>query len=184
MSETTLGIGEVANLFGITTKTLRFYEKMGLIEPERAENGYRQFGPAHIRQILRIRQLQALGLSLEQIRDILENEVDADRWQLILQTVLADINGQIDSLEERRLRVMTLLDGEDLVDAVATQPIAVPELEEAALFLEEHLPEMGLLSLWQEQTIMSVLDPAGSLLTDFFSQTQPTMMPTGQTTTW
>ena len=29
MSETTLGIGEVANLFGITTKTLRFYEKMG-----------------------------------------------------------------------------------------------------------------------------------------------------------
>ena len=184
MSETTLGIGEVAKLFGITTKTLRFYETTGLIGPDRAENGYRQFGPTHIRQIMRIRQLQALGLTLEQIRDILENEVDADRWQLILKTVLADINGQIDSLEARRQRVKSLLDGEKLVDAVAAQPIAIPELEDAALFLEEHLPEMGLLSLWQEQTIMAMLDPAGTLLTNLFSQTRPRMMPTGHATTW
>ncbi|MCB0029413.1 MAG: MerR family transcriptional regulator, partial [Anaerolineales bacterium] len=105
MSKATLSIGAVARLFDISTKTLRHYEELGLLAPARADNGYRCYRPADVQQILRIRQLQALGLTLEQIHDILENEVDEDRWQRILQTILADINGQLDALTVRRQRV-------------------------------------------------------------------------------
>jgi DNA-binding transcriptional MerR regulator len=180
MSKATLSIGAVARLFDISTKTLRHYEELGLLTPARADNGYRCYRPADVQQILRIRQLQALGLTLEQIHDILENELDEDRWQHILQTILADINGQLDALTVRRQRVQALLEGEELVEAVAAQPLAMPELEEALLYLEGQLPELSLLPLWQEQTIMGLLDPAGALLADLFARAAPPVTLPGQ----
>ena len=181
MDEATLGIGAVARLFGISTKTLRHYEQLGLLAPARAGNGYRRYRPADVQQLLRIRQLQALGLSLEQIRDILENEVDEQRWQRILQTILADINGQLDALSVRRQRVQALLDGEELVEAVASQPLAMPELAEALHYLERQLPQLRLLPLWQEQTILGLLDPAGALLANLFANAVPPKSQPSQT---
>lgn len=66
-------IGEVAAATGTTTKTLRFYEQAGLLAPaERAASGYRSYVPEVVDRLHFIRRGQAAGLTLAQIRTILQ----------------------------------------------------------------------------------------------------------------
>ena len=105
-----LFIGQVAELLGVTTKTIRYYEGIGLLgKAERTESGYRLYDAQDLLRLFRIRQLQDLGLSLERIR-ILVQESDRPRVaQDILHTLEAEITDQIAELEERRARVRELL---------------------------------------------------------------------------
>ena len=91
-----------------------------------------------------------------------------------------DIDAQLRALAAVDAQVLALLEGEELVEAVAAQPLAMPELEEALLYLEGQLPELSLLPLWQEQTIMGLLDPAGALLADLFARAAPPITLPGQ----
>ncbi len=88
-------ISDVAELFGVTTKTLRHYEKLGLIEPERSENGYRVFSAENILRIQRIRNLQALGLSLRRIKAILDRDNGEPRWESVLQELLDETEAEL-----------------------------------------------------------------------------------------
>lgn len=65
-------IGEAAAAAGMTTKALRFYEVEGLLPcPERAANGYRDYGDDTITRLQFIRRGRAAGLNLAQVREIL-----------------------------------------------------------------------------------------------------------------
>lgn len=67
-----LRIGELAVRAGVTPDTLRYYERLRLLpEPPRTNGGYRQYGPATVERITFIKKAQALGLTLEEVRDIL-----------------------------------------------------------------------------------------------------------------
>jgi DNA-binding transcriptional MerR regulator len=62
---------ELAEVAGTTLKTVRHYHRIGLLEePERASNGYKQYDVRHLVQLLRIRRLVDLGLSLSTIREM------------------------------------------------------------------------------------------------------------------
>lgn len=64
-------IGEAAACTGVTTSSIRHWEKEGLLTPERdPENGYRRFSPLHIRQILLIRTLRGTVYFLSTIKEI------------------------------------------------------------------------------------------------------------------
>src|SRR5690606_39252978 len=104
-----LTIGDVAELFEVTPKTLRHYEKVGLIRPERAENGYREYSPADILRLNRVRQLQSLGLSLKQIKEVLERQGDDELWTMALQALHDEAVAEIERLEARRERLEALL---------------------------------------------------------------------------
>ncbi|KGH45347.1 MULTISPECIES: heavy metal-responsive transcriptional regulator [Modestobacter] len=66
-------IGEVAAATGTTAKTLRFYERAGLLPPPRRTSaGYRQYSPDIVARMDFIRRSQAAGFSLAQIRTILD----------------------------------------------------------------------------------------------------------------
>ena len=66
-------IGELANTAGVTTKTIRYYESIGVLdEPARSESGYRSYGPAAIERLDFVKQAQSSGLALAEIRSILE----------------------------------------------------------------------------------------------------------------
>lgn len=68
-------IGEVANRCQTTTRTLRYYEKLGLISCQRIEGGFRHYTPETIERVQRIREMQELlGWSLDEIRDLLALE--------------------------------------------------------------------------------------------------------------
>lgn len=68
-------IGELAALLDVTPKTLRHYEKIGLMPPpERSANGYRFYGPRVARQARLIVNLRHLGLGLEEVRELLTGD--------------------------------------------------------------------------------------------------------------
>ncbi|MER5844766.1 MULTISPECIES: MerR family transcriptional regulator [Streptomyces] len=60
-------IGELAAQAGMTRDTIRFYEKVGLVEGRRLPNGYRDFPPETVAWLQYIRTAQALGFSLAEI---------------------------------------------------------------------------------------------------------------------
>ena len=70
-----ININEVEQLTGVSKRNIRFYEKEGLIVPERNEvNGYRKYGEADVRRIKVIRMLRMLDMPLEEISSVLDNE--------------------------------------------------------------------------------------------------------------
>ena len=76
-TERTLRIGKVAERLGVTTRTIRYYEELGLLggESDRCKGAHRLYGEAdiaHLQQVLRMKDL--LGLSLDQIVDLAQVE--------------------------------------------------------------------------------------------------------------
>jgi DNA-binding transcriptional MerR regulator len=65
-------IGAVAEQAGISTKTIRYYESIGVLpEPERTASGYRDYSSVTAERLRFIRSAQAVGLTLGEIREIL-----------------------------------------------------------------------------------------------------------------
>lgn len=60
-------IGELAERTKLSKDTIRFYEKIGLVEGERLPNGYRDFGPEMVTWLQYVRTAQVLGFSLGEI---------------------------------------------------------------------------------------------------------------------
>lgn len=67
-------IREIEELSGMTRANIRFYEKEGLITPERNSNGYRNYSEEDLNTLKRIRLLRTLHLSLEDIKSLSRNE--------------------------------------------------------------------------------------------------------------
>ncbi|HBL11466.1 MAG TPA: heavy metal-responsive transcriptional regulator, partial [Cyanobacteria bacterium UBA11162] len=69
-----LKIGDVSSQTGLSVKTIRYYEEMGLLAPTttRSESGYRLFTPQALKRLAFIKRAQSLGLSLSEIHEILE----------------------------------------------------------------------------------------------------------------
>ena len=65
-------IGEFARQAGVSVRTVRYYEELGLISPERrSHGGFRLYGPESHRKLAVISFLKEMGLSLGQVREIL-----------------------------------------------------------------------------------------------------------------
>jgi DNA-binding transcriptional MerR regulator len=65
-------IGELARRAGVSTRTLRHYEELGLVLPRRTSNGYRDYAAAELRAVAEIRSLADLGFTLEETRPFVE----------------------------------------------------------------------------------------------------------------
>ena len=68
-------IKQVEELVGITSKNIRFYEEQGLLSPERAENGYREYHRSDVEVLKKIKLLRKLGISVEEIHKVLEHHI-------------------------------------------------------------------------------------------------------------
>lgn len=67
-------IKEVEQLTGITKANIRYYESQGLISPNRESNGYRTYDESHIRELLKIKLLRAIGLPIESIKALCDGK--------------------------------------------------------------------------------------------------------------
>ncbi|MCC3406461.1 MAG: heavy metal-responsive transcriptional regulator [Microcoleus sp. PH2017_10_PVI_O_A] len=98
-------IGSVAGCSGLSVKTVRYYDEMGLLSPavERSPAGYRLFGEAVFNRLAFIKRSQALGLSLQEIKDILQvrdrGELPCSEAKQHLTAKVEAISGQIAALE-------------------------------------------------------------------------------------
>lgn len=71
-------IGQLAKLCDVSSDTLRFYEKNGLLTPAgRSDSGYRLYNEACLKQINFILKAKELGLSLDEIRELLDIRLEA-----------------------------------------------------------------------------------------------------------
>lgn len=68
-------VGDLAKLTGLTVRTLRFYDQIGLFSPSgQTESGHRLYNASDLSRLQQILSLRELGLSLEEIKAILTGE--------------------------------------------------------------------------------------------------------------
>jgi len=92
-------IGELANTAGVTTKTIRYYESIGVLdEPARTDSGYRSYEPAAVERLDFVKQAQSTGLALAEIKSILEIK---DQGGQTCEHTKALLRQHLDELDER-----------------------------------------------------------------------------------
>ena len=72
MSNQRYTIGELAELAGVSTRTLRHYESLGLLVPQRAHNGYRSYSEADAKTLAQIQAMKLCGLPLATIGQLIQ----------------------------------------------------------------------------------------------------------------
>ena len=70
-----MNISQLETVLGLPRASIRFYEKEGLLSPERLANGYRDYSQADVETLRRIKLLRALGLPLEDIKALQAGEL-------------------------------------------------------------------------------------------------------------
>ncbi len=100
-------IGELARLAGINPRTLRYYERIGLLAPSsRTEAGYRIYTPEDADRLAFIRRAQSVGLSLAEIAEViaLRDTGTVPCWHVraLAESKVSEIDARVAEL--RRLR--------------------------------------------------------------------------------
>jgi DNA-binding transcriptional MerR regulator len=127
-------IGELANKLGINTKTIRYYEDIALIPAApRSPAGYREYSDTDAARLKFIKTAQRLGLSLDEIGEILSLR---DRGERPCAYVSDVINEQLRSVERRIAELRALrTELRDLRSAADT----IPEVDGATCRIIEHV---------------------------------------------
>jgi len=100
--KTLFKIGEIAELFHVNVKTLRYYDEIDLVKPEKIddETGYRYYSTDQFEQLNTVRYLRELDVPLTEIRQFLDNR-ETDRIEGILKA-------QIRQAEEKKQQLDTI----------------------------------------------------------------------------
>lgn len=98
-------IGELATLFNISADTLRYYDKIGLIEPDvKAENGYRYYSLRSFFKLSRILFLRDLDIPLEEIKGYMHNK-NTDKLVQMLESKRRDLDYKIQSCLNLKVKI-------------------------------------------------------------------------------
>jgi len=107
MAVLTISIGQLAARTGLAVSAIRYYERLGLVTPERNAGGQRRFLRSDIRRLSFVTIAQQFGFSLPRIRALLDRlparrtPTPAD-WVRIAEEFRADLDRRIETLERLR----------------------------------------------------------------------------------
>jgi MerR family copper efflux transcriptional regulator len=111
-----MNIGTVAERAGVTSKTIRYYESIGLIDPaRRSDSGYRVYDEHDVQTLRFVHRARSLGFSVNEVADLLtlwrdRNRASADvkalarRHLADIDRKIAELQGMRDSLEDLMAR--------------------------------------------------------------------------------
>ncbi|MBE9915153.1 MerR family transcriptional regulator [Paenibacillus donghaensis] len=136
-----LSIGEFSKICGVSTKTLRYYAEIGLINPDEInpENGYRYYSIRQLKKMLFINRLKSYHFSLEEIKAIREWEDDPseEKLRVVLNRKKSEIQEKLNAFEytlkqmtndilniEKGIPIMSYL-GDIEVQLVEIQPMNI-----------------------------------------------------------
>ena len=109
-----MNIGKVAKLSGLPAKTIRYYEDIGLVEPERGQNGYRHYSQNDLHTLRFLQRARSLGFSIEQCRELLSLYEDHDRASAdvksIAQAHLKEVEAKLVELSGMRTALEHLVE--------------------------------------------------------------------------
>ena len=130
-------VGEVAERLEVSPRTVKYYEELGLVEPEeRSRGGFRLYGEREMERLGRILKMKSMGYSLAAIREILavrDTAQEADKMT-VLRTATEHLKGREREVSERILKMR-----EDLGRAEALRE----ELGRDIALCERRMRELG-----------------------------------------
>ena len=91
-----MNIGDVAARSGLPPKTIRYYEDIGLVTPQRAANGYRSFRDSDLHKLTFLGHARSLGFSIEDCRALLALYEDESRASADVKRIAKDHLTRID----------------------------------------------------------------------------------------
>ena len=138
-----LSIGEFSNICKVSTKTLRYYAEIGLLEPSEVnpENGYRYYAIEQLEKMLFINRLKAYSFSLDEIKAILQSEeIQDDNLYLAFIQKKNEIEKQVHNYQQ----LLTQL--EDDISVIEQGKSIMSYMDEIDVRLVD-VPKMYLLSI-------------------------------------
>jgi len=102
-----MNIGDVAEKSGLPPKTIRYYEEIGLVTPQRAANGYRTFRESDLHKLTFLGRARSLGFSIEDCRALLALYEDDSRASADVKRIAKDHLARID----RKISELTAMRG-------------------------------------------------------------------------
>jgi MerR family copper efflux transcriptional regulator len=118
-----MNIGTASEKSGLPAKTIRYYEDIGLLRPDRADNGYRDYSTADVHRLRFLQRSRSLGFSVEECRQLLSLYGDKEREsadvKALAEAKLTEIDRKLAELAELRDMLRHLADhcnGDDRPD--------------------------------------------------------------------
>jgi len=129
-----MNIGQAAAHSGLATKTVRYYEEIGLVIPARcANNDYRDYSSEDVEHLRFLQRARAVGFGLEVCRELLELYRDPQRRCSQVKALVLDkiqqIEAQVYELTELKLALTTMANhcaGDDSTDCTIIETLARP----------------------------------------------------------
>lgn len=124
-----LKIGEFSKLSEVTVKTLHHYDEMGLLKPVQIDPStkYRYYSVNQLPRVHRIMALKELGLSLEQIGQMLHSDVSTEQIRGMLRLKQAESQQRIRDEQERLQRIEFRLQMIDIEDEIPALDVVIKE---------------------------------------------------------
>jgi len=126
-----MNIGAASEKSGLPPKTIRYYEDIALISPERAQNGYRDYAESDVHRLRFLHRARNLGFSIEECRLLLslykdKNRASGDVKAIAVQKV-EEIDAKIRELQSLKAALSPLIEcchGDDLPDCPILDDLA------------------------------------------------------------
>lgn len=133
-----MNIGSVSQKSGVSAKTIRYYESIGLIaQADRAENGYRDYGTNDVEILRFIKRSRAMGFSVGDVANLLDLWVNKDRASGDVKAValkhIAEVEKRISELKSIRDTLKNLTkccQGDDRPDCPILEGLAGLSVDE------------------------------------------------------
>lgn len=126
-----MNIGEASGATGLPAKTIRYYEDIGLIKPDRAANGYRDYDDNDVHRLAFIQRSRSLGFTIDECRSLLSLYEDKERASSDVKALALDkvreIDRKLGELKSLRATLKTLAEhchGDDRPDCPIIDEIA------------------------------------------------------------
>ena len=133
-----LSIGEFSNICKVSTKTLRYYAEIGLLEPSEVnpENGYRYYSIDQLEKMLFISRLKSYSFSLDEIKEIIKDDAEkSDKLYTAFlkkkQEIERHINDYGQIMNQLDTDLTAIEQGESIMsymDDIDVQLVEVPEM--------------------------------------------------------
>ena len=126
-----MNIGQAADRSGLPSKTIRYYEEIGLVSPMRRANGYRDYSDEDLHRLRFLQRARRLGFSIEDCRALLSLYDDRSRASADVKALaaarIAEIDARIDELATLRAtlsRLVSACHGDDRPDCPILDDLA------------------------------------------------------------
>lgn len=102
-------IGDLAQALGLTTRTIRYWEEVGILESvQRSDGAIRGFTPYYVRRIKFIMKLKELGLTIKEMQDLYAAYGEAKQTERMIPRLVEILDEHIEKIDEKMSKLASL----------------------------------------------------------------------------